>query len=104
MSTIDPEKKKRLKRAIWWTIGVLLVLQLYFVRELIAAELIFGIGFAILFSIVVMVYAVGRIGERGLSWAESRARVLAPPARRWMSVIEEISRKPFRHPRSESAQ
>jgi hypothetical protein len=103
VSTGELGKRKRLKRIIWLTVGIILVLQLYFVRELLAAELIFGIAFSILFSIVLIIYAIGRMGERGFSWAESRARVLAAPTRKWMTVLEEISRKPFRHPRSESA-
>ena len=104
MSTKLLEKKRILNRAVWCVLGIILVLQLYFVRELLAAELLFGIGFAILFSIGAVVYLVGRAGERGFGWAESRARTLAGPTRRGLSVLEEISRKPFRHPRSESAQ
>jgi hypothetical protein len=96
--------KQKLNRAIWCIVGVILILQIYFVRELLAAELLFGIGFAVLFFIGVVAYAIGRVGERGLTWAESRSRVLAVSTRRGLGMLEEISRKPFRHPRSESAQ
>jgi len=94
----------KLQRTIWWALGIIFILQVYFVRELLAAELLFLVGFAILFSIVALVYAVGRAGERGLSWAESYGRVVAQTTKRAWSLLEEISRKPFRHPRSESAQ
>jgi hypothetical protein len=104
MYTKELGNKQNLKRAIWLTVGVVLVLQLYFVRELLAAELLFGIGFAVLFSVVAIAYAIGRMGERGFTWAEPRARVLAASSRRGLGALEEISRKPFRHPRSESAQ
>jgi hypothetical protein len=101
---MDAAQKRKLQRSIWWSLGIIFVLQVYFVRELLAAELLFLVGFAILFSIVALVYAIGRAGERGLSWAESYGRVMAHSTKRGWSVLEEISRKPFRHPRSESAQ
>jgi hypothetical protein len=102
--TIQPDQKVKLQRATWWTLGIIFVLQVYFVRELLAAELLFLVGFAILFSIFALVYAVGRAGERGLSMAEPWGRVVAQSTKRGWSALEEISRKPFRHPRSESAQ
>jgi hypothetical protein len=95
--TNEPAKQQKLNRAIWWTLGVIFVLQLYFVRELLAAELLFGIVFAILFSIGFVIYLLGRAGERGFSLAEHATR-------RGLSAVQEISRRPFRHPRSESAQ
>jgi hypothetical protein len=104
MSTQELGNRQKLKRAAWFMVGIILILQVYFVRELLAAELLFGIGFAVLFFIGAIVYAIGRIGGRGLTWAESRTRVLAVSARRGLGALAEISRKPFRHPRSESAQ
>ncbi len=104
MFTNDPEKKRKLNRAIWWGIGILFVLQLYFVRELLAAELLFGGLFAVLFSIGFFIYMIGRAGERGFGWMASRSGAMAHATRRGFIVMQEISRRPFRHPRSESAQ
>jgi hypothetical protein len=83
---------------------ILFVLQLYFVRELLAAELLFGLLFAVLLLLGGIFYVVGLIGERGLDWTEAGVRVLAQSARRGYSGLEEISKRSFRHPRSESAQ
>jgi len=102
--TNEPAKQQKLNRAIWWTLGVIFVLQLYFVRELLAAELLFGMLFAVLFTIGFVVYMIGRAGERGFSWAESGTRALAQSTRRGLSAVQEISRRTFRHLRSESAQ
>lgn len=85
-------------------LAVLVVLQIYFVRELIAAELLFGLLFAVLLVVGGICYVVGVIGERGLDWAEVGVRVLARSARRGYNSLEELSRKSVRHPRSESAQ
>ncbi|MFZ0633905.1 MAG: hypothetical protein WA755_02010 [Candidatus Acidiferrales bacterium] len=104
MFSRESGNKQKLNRVFWWSLGIIVVLQLYFVRELLAAELLFGIGFAILFSIGMFVYMIGRAGERSFSWAESRTRALAHTTRRGLGALEEISRRPFRHPRSESAQ
>jgi hypothetical protein len=85
-------------------LAIVVVLQAYFVRELLAAELLFGIGFAVLFALGGLAYLLGALGERGVDLAETGVRVASVSARRGYSALEEISRKPFRHPRSESAQ
>jgi hypothetical protein len=100
LGSIQPRTRKR----IVWTIVILFVLQLYFVRELIAAELLFGALFVALFVIVSVCYLIGTVWENGLSWAEMGARVVVSFARRGYSMIEEFSKRPFRHPHSESAQ
>jgi hypothetical protein len=112
MKTVFAEMKEQLSKA-WqnpvirkragWGLGIFLVLQLYFVRELIAAELLFGMLFAFLMALAGLFYVVGTIGVNGRVWAEAGARVVANSARRGYSTLEEISKKPFRHPHSESA-
>ena len=99
--TNEPAKQQRISRALWWAIAAAFIFQMYFVRELLAAELLFGAAFAVLFLIGFVIYMLGRAGERGFGWAESRTRALA---RRGMGALDEISRRTFRHPRSESAQ
>jgi hypothetical protein len=97
-------EKAKVRKGLWLGVAIFFVFQLYFVRELLAAELLFGLGFAVLFSLVALAYMVGSLGERGLDYAEVGVRVIGDSARRGLSALEEISRKQFRHPRSESAQ
>jgi hypothetical protein len=97
-------QNKPLRNRTGWGLAIFFVLQMYFVRELIAAELLFGMLFLGLFSIASLFYVVGTVGIEGRSWAEAGARVVATSARRGYSTVEEISKKPFRHLRSESAQ
>ncbi len=94
----------KLRKRIIWSVAVFLIPQIYFVRELIAAELLFGVLFAVLFVLGTIFYVVGAIGERGLVWAEAGGRVLIQSARRGYSTLEELSKRQFRHPHSESAQ
>jgi hypothetical protein len=99
VASIEPKTKKR----IIWTLAVLFVLQLYFVRELIAEELLFGMLFAAMFLLAAICYLLGTISVDGLDWMEAGARLIASTARRYYNLLEEISKKPFRHPHSESA-
>ena len=85
-------------------LAILFIFQLYFVRELLAAEILFAMGFGVLFLLGSLFYVIGAISERGFDWTEAGVRVIANSARRSYATLEEISRKPFRHPRSESAQ
>ena len=96
--------KAKLRKGMLVALGIFFFLQLYFVRELLAAELLFGIVFSILLIIGGTAYLLGAIGERGLDLTESGIRVLARSARRGYNMVDELSRKQFRHPRSESAQ
>jgi len=97
-------EKAKVRKGLLLGIGILFVFQLYFVRELLAAELLFGLGFAALLLVAGLAYLVGSLGERGLDYAEVGVRVIGGSARRGLSALEEISRKSFRHPGSESAQ
>lgn len=97
-------QNKKARNRTGWGLAIFLVLQLYFVRELIAAELLFGILFAFMFALAGLFYVVGTIGVNGRDWAEAGARVAVSSARCGFSTLEEISKKPFRHPHSESAQ
>jgi hypothetical protein len=97
-------EKAKVRKGVLSILAGFFVLQIYFVRELLAAELLFGMGFTVLFCVGLMIYAVGAIGERGLDMAEVGVKVISNSARRGYASIEEMSRKPFRNPRSESAQ
>lgn len=91
------------RKRLLWILAIFLILQIYFVRELLAAEVLFGLGFIALALLAGLFYAVGVVGERGLDWADRAAEVVAQSARRGYAFVGEVSKKPFRHPHSESA-
>ncbi len=93
---MGPVKKDHARRWMWWFLAALVALQVYFVRELIAALLLFTLGFAVIGGILLAILFVKQAGEVSLAWAEPRARGVAQAARRGMEYIEEFSRKPFR--------
>ena len=97
-------KNKDSKRKwMWWFLGVVAALQLYFVRELIAAFALFAVAFAAIAFVIASLYmlqmgwvvAVGRI-------ADSKHPVMVA-ARQGISTIEDMARRPLRRPGSEPA-
>jgi uncharacterized PurR-regulated membrane protein YhhQ (DUF165 family) len=97
------DRLKNVKKWVWFTLAAAIALQIYFVQELLAAELLFGLLLAIGLFIAFIIFVVREIGERGFGWVKPRARELAGSAWRRVVQIEEFSRKTFRHQRSESA-
>ncbi len=97
-------EKAKLRKGMISILAILFVLQLYFVRELIAAELLFGLAFATLFAIGGMIYLAGALGERGLAFTEVGIRMISDATRRGYNGLEDLTRKSLRLPRSESAQ
>jgi hypothetical protein len=97
-------RRTKVRKGLVGVVAAFVILQLYFVRELLAAELLFGLLFASLLLLAGVCYLLGALGERGLDWTEAGVRVVAQSARRGYSAFEEFSRKPFRNPGSESAQ
>jgi hypothetical protein len=93
-----------IKKWMWWALIVAVALQIYFVRELLAAELLFVFGFLLLFMAVGLFYLAGAVGERGLDWAGAHVHFLGSAARWSLGRFEALSKKTFRHPRSESVQ
>jgi hypothetical protein len=99
-----------LARKVWtskwfWTVlAVLVALQMYFIRELLAVFILFTVGFVVLAGIALAGYLVEQAGEKSYAWAEPHARELAPKIREGVKLAEELSKKPFRRPHSETAQ
>ena len=94
---------KRVPKWVWWAAVALIALQMYFFQELVAAYLIFGILFGSFLVLLLAVYLVSEIGDRGLGWVEANGRVLVRVARQQWVRVEAISKKTFRRPHSESA-
>ena len=93
-----------LRKWMWVFLAALIAFQFYFVRELLSALLLFGIGFAAVFALIAAVYLLHRGWETTLAGIGRGARPVLGLARRGLVFAEEFSRKPFRRPRSEPVQ
>jgi hypothetical protein len=96
-------RKKTVRKWLFSALAVLFVLQLYFVREMLAAEVLFGMFFVVVLLLCGIFYAVGALGERGLDLAEAGIRAVARSARWSYSALEDVSKRQFRHRHSQSA-
>lgn len=89
---------------MWYFLAALVALQLYFVRELLAALFLFALGFGVLAGLALFLFLIERAGQLSMTWAGSHRRGVALFARRGLGLLGEISKKPFRRPGSEAAQ
>ncbi len=94
-SKVLSERKAR--KWMWIALGVFTALQIYFVRELLAAFMLFTGIFIVCAVLALVLYLVDRASRWGLG-------VAGVQAKRALTVAEEISKKQLRRPRSEPAQ
>jgi hypothetical protein len=85
-------KTAKVRKRLMAIAGAIIILQLYFVRELIAAELLFGLGFAVMLVLAGFLYVVGAIGERGFDLTEAGARVVGRSVRRGYGKMAPVAR------------
>jgi uncharacterized membrane protein HdeD (DUF308 family) len=85
---------------LWVALGALIALQLYFVRELLAAYFLFAVVFAVLLVFAAIFFILEEVSERGFTWAESQAVGLVGMARRRFAHAEGFGKKSFRRPNS----
>jgi hypothetical protein len=96
--------KDRFRKWLWMFLGALVALQLYFVRELLAALFLFTLAFAVLACLVLVLFLIEQAGQLSLAWVEPRTRSVVPKLReRALGLLEDLSKKPFRRPRSQPA-
>jgi len=91
------------RKWIWWFLGVIAALQLYFVRELLAAFALFALGFAAIAFLVASVYLAQKSWEAGVARLAASQNSWILAVRRSVGSIEELGRRPLRRPGSEAA-
>ncbi|HEV2197190.1 MAG TPA: hypothetical protein VGR55_16520 [Candidatus Acidoferrum sp.] len=96
MRTLDKDRKW-----MWWLLGSIAALQLYFVRELLAAFALFALGFLAIAGAIIGLYALHRAWAVTVDRvADSRHPVIVA-VRHGIYSVEELARRPFRRPGSE---
>ena len=89
--------ERKARKWLWIAIGAFVGLQVYFVRELLVALMLFTGVFVICAIIALALYLVDRVGQWGIGLAGHQAK-------RAVTATEEISKKQLPRPRSEPAQ
>jgi predicted membrane protein len=98
MKTKDSNRKW-----MWWFLGVVLALQLYFVRELLAAFTLFALGFAVIAFVVVSLYMLQKVWETGVQRVADSQHPVVDIARRGVNAVEDLARRSLRRPGSAAA-
>ena len=94
-------KKDNDRKWMWWLLGGITAVQVYFVQELLAAFALFAVAFLALAGAVVSLYML----QRGWAVTVDRVADSQHPAvlavRHGLSSVEDMARRPFRRPGSE---
>jgi hypothetical protein len=98
------KNKDNSRKLMWWFLGVGGALQLYFVRELLAAFALFAAVFVVFGVVITSLYML----QKGWSVAVERVAESGHPmvamAKRGVSAVEDLARRPLRRPGSAAAQ
>jgi hypothetical protein len=95
-------KEPKVRKPVLQGLAILLILQIYFVRELLVAEALFAVGFVVVMAIVGICYALGTIGLKSIDLTETGFRMAAQGARHSIDVLEVVARNSIRHLPSET--
>jgi len=98
------KNKDNSRKLMWWFLGVGGALQLYFVRELLAAFALFAAVFAVFGVVIGSLYML----QKGWAVAVERVAESGHPvvtmAKRSVSAVEDLAGRPMRRPGSAAAQ
>jgi len=96
-------KKDTRRKWMWLFLAVIASLQIYAVRELLAAFALFVLGFGSIAVCVAALYLGQKTWEAGVARAVVSQNPLILAARRSVATLEDWSRRPVRRPGSEPA-
>jgi hypothetical protein len=91
------------RKWMWWFLAVLVALQLYFVRELLAALALFAMGFAAIAFVVCSLYMLQKGWQVAVERIAESGHPVVNMARQSVSAVEDLARRPIRRPGSEAA-
>ena len=95
--------KDNSRKWMWWFLAVVVALQLYFVQELLAAFAMFALGFVAIAFVVASVYMLHKGWEVAVERVADSGHPVVTMARRGVSAVEDMARRPLRRPGSEPA-
>jgi hypothetical protein len=95
--------KDNRRKWMWLFLACLAAIQLYAVRELLAAFAIFILGFSAIAFCVGVMFFLHKSWEAGVTWAAKSRHPVFVTARRGVSAIQDWAWRPLRRPDSEPA-
>jgi len=95
--------KDKSRKWMWWFLAVVVALQLYFVRELLAAFALFAIGFAAIALALGSVYMVVRTWASLVERLANSQHPVMVKTRGGIDAIQDLALRPLRRPGSAAA-
>ncbi|HEY2459976.1 MAG TPA: hypothetical protein VGI16_04180 [Candidatus Acidoferrum sp.] len=97
------ETKDNGRKWMWWFLGIVAALQLYFVRELLAIFALFVVAFAAIALVITTLYMLQKTWEVAVARAAASEHPAINLARRGAEAVEDMVRRPLRRPGSAAA-
>jgi len=97
------KNKDNSRKWMWWFLAVVVALQLYFVRELLAAFALFAIGFAAIAFLVIGVYMLQKTWALAVQRVADSKHPVMVMTRGGMDAVEDLARRSLRRPGSATA-
>jgi len=98
MNTEDKSRKW-----MWMFLATLVLLQMYFVWELLAVFVLFAVGFAAIASVTGSLYMLHRGWALAVERVADSQHPVMVATRQGLDTIEDMVRRPFRRPGSAPA-
>ena len=94
MNSLKWFRDKKIQKWLWLSLAALIAIQIYYVREMLAALFIFAVLFAFGAVVAFILFIFDLVSQRTVEWAEPQAKRAAHAARRGVVHLEEeISKK-----------
>ena len=94
-------KRDKDRKWMWWLLGSIAALQVYFVQELLAAFALFAMAFLAIAAALVSLYVLHRAWAATVERAADSQHPAMLAVRQGISSVEGLARRPFRRPGSE---
>jgi hypothetical protein len=87
-------RNKKIQKCLWLGLAALIAIQIYYVREMLAALFIFALLFSFGAVVAFILFVLDKASQRTVEWAEPQAKRAAHAAHRGLVHLEEeISKK-----------
>ena len=94
MNSLKWFRDKKVQKWLWLGLAAFIAIQIYYVREMLAALFIFGVVFAFGAAAAFVLFLFDQASQRTVEWAEPQAKRAAHAAHRGLVHLEEeISKK-----------
>ncbi len=97
------KSKDNSRKWMWWFLGLVIALQLYFVRELVAAFALFVLVFVAIGGLIAGLYMMQKAWQAAVVRVANSSHPAVNAVRRGAEFVEDLARRPLRRPGSATA-